>query len=184
MEPLTLSWGWPSVCPTAHLTDSGSSTSTVRNTYTLINFGDFIDGNPDNQGAPYLQLISVTDSSAAHKDFVTTRLNGTDTTGDSAHTLLPASQAKHSPQSATEKAKYTFYRYWPWLAAGVGAILVLGIGVLIFRCCCGSRQRPIRGKYMAGPYRPLHDAAPDPAMDLHTMPPQGAYADPYYRAGR
>jgi Orthoreovirus membrane fusion protein p10 len=150
----------------------------------LINAGDFIDGNPNNQGSPFMQLMSVTDSSAAHIDFVKTRLNGVDSTGDSAHTLLPESQAKHSPQSTAEKAKYTFYRYWPWLVGGVGLIIVLGLAVLIFRCCCGTRQRPIRSKFMAGSYKPLHDPAPDSGMDLHTIPPQGAYSDPYYRAGR
>lgn len=153
----------------------------VRNTYTLVNFGDFVDGNPDNQSNPFMQLLSVTDPSQAHQDFVRARLNGTDTTGDSAHALLPASQGQHSPESLNEKAKNTFYRNWPYIGAAVGLVLVAILAVVVFKCCCRSRQGPVKGQFVAGPYRPLHEPAPGPAMYLHTMPPQGAYSDPYYR---
>ncbi|KAF8585027.1 acid protease [Ramaria rubella] len=154
----------------------------LRNTYTSINFGDFVDGNPENQGDPFLQLLSITNAAQAHKDFVTTRLNGVDTTGDSAHALLPPSQAQHSPESNTEKAKNIFFRNWPYILAGVGGVLLLAVGFCLYRCCCRRRAARGRGGLVAGPYRPLHDPAPAPAMDLHAMgPPQGAYSDPYYR---
>ena len=157
---------------------------TVRNTYTYINFGDFVDGNPGNQGDPYIQLLSVTDAGVAHKDFVTTRLNGTDTTGDNAHALLPASQEKHSPVSGNEKAKNAFFRYWPWLVGGVGLIALAGLAWFLYTCCCRRRRGRVGTTgFKPGPYQPLHAPPPAPAMDLHPMghPSHGAYADPYYR---
>ena len=53
----------------------------VRNTYSLFNFGDFVDGSDSNVAAPYMQFLSVTDPKRAHNDFVNLRLGGVDTTG-------------------------------------------------------------------------------------------------------
>jgi len=52
----------------------------LRNVYLLINHGDFVDGTP-TRAPPYVQLLSLTDTTAAHLDFVNTRLGGADTTG-------------------------------------------------------------------------------------------------------
>ncbi|THV05270.1 acid protease [Dendrothele bispora CBS 962.96] len=63
----------------------------LRNTYTLFNFGDFVDGSPDNVADPYIQLLSTVDKAKIHHEFVIARLGGKDTTG-SQPALLPAIQ--------------------------------------------------------------------------------------------
>ncbi|EJD00481.1 acid protease, partial [Fomitiporia mediterranea MF3/22] len=50
----------------------------LRNTYLLINFGDFVDGSNSSVADPYIQLLSVTDPGSAHTDFVNARLGGVD----------------------------------------------------------------------------------------------------------
>ncbi|KAF8524419.1 acid protease [Hysterangium stoloniferum] len=170
----------------------------LRNTYTSINFGDFVDGDTANRSDPYMQLLALTDPAAAHKDFVALRLNGKDTTGDAAHSLLPAGETQHSPQSTAQKAKSAFFRYWIYIIAAVAGLLALSLVVCVWRCCCGGARRGKwggrgrtgpglgggnRGFQTAGTYRPLQDPAPQAAMGMHPMgpPPQGSYQDPYYR---
>ena len=51
----------------------------VRNTYTLIDFGDFVDGSNSSVADPYIQLLPTTDRASAHADFVNVRLGGQDT---------------------------------------------------------------------------------------------------------
>ena len=77
----------------------------VRNTYTLLDYGNFMENTAVDRSDPFIQLLPLTDRAAAHKDFVQVRLAGIDTTGDSAHALLPTDQMKHSPVSAAEKKK-------------------------------------------------------------------------------
>ena len=77
----------------------------VRNTYTLLDYGNFMENTASDRGDPYVQLLPITDVNTAHKDFVQVRLNGVDTTGDAAHSLLPADQMQHSPISEAEKKK-------------------------------------------------------------------------------
>lgn len=52
-----------------------------------------------------MQLLSVTDKTQAHKDFVQVRLNGVDTTGDTSWKLVAADQGLSSPISKEEKKK-------------------------------------------------------------------------------
>ncbi|THV05274.1 hypothetical protein K435DRAFT_119025 [Dendrothele bispora CBS 962.96] len=59
----------------------------LRNTYTLINFGNFVDGSTDNVADPYIQLLSVSNKTQIHTDFVNVRLGGRDTTGSQAPLL-------------------------------------------------------------------------------------------------
>ena len=47
----------------------------VRNAYLLINYGNFVDGTT-TKAPPYVQLLSVTDPTAAHQDFINSRLGG------------------------------------------------------------------------------------------------------------
>ncbi|KAF5369435.1 hypothetical protein D9758_002480 [Tetrapyrgos nigripes] len=53
----------------------------LRNTYILINFGDFVDGSTSNVADPYIQLLSISDKAKIHQDFVNARLgaNGNET---------------------------------------------------------------------------------------------------------
>ena len=55
----------------------------VSNVYALLDYGDFTDDSASNTSSPYVQLLSTTDPAEAHADFVATRLNGKDTTGES-----------------------------------------------------------------------------------------------------
>ncbi len=77
----------------------------MRNVYALFDYGDWVKDSSVDRGDPYIQLLSVTDASAAHADFVKVRLGGVDTTGDAAHQLLPADQGKKSPVPPGEKKK-------------------------------------------------------------------------------
>lgn len=47
----------------------------MRNAYLLINYGNFVDGTT-TKAPPYVQLLSVTDPTAAHQDFINSRLGG------------------------------------------------------------------------------------------------------------
>ena len=50
----------------------------VRNAYTLIDYGDFVEGTK-NTADPYVQFLPITnDTAAAHADFVKVRLGGVD----------------------------------------------------------------------------------------------------------
>ena len=48
----------------------------VRNTYFLVNYGNFVDGSPSNLADPYFQLLPITDMNDAHDDFVKIRRGG------------------------------------------------------------------------------------------------------------
>ncbi len=77
----------------------------MRNTYSLFDYGNFLKHTANDRGDPFIQLLPLTDVKQAHQEFVEVRLNGVDSTGDSAHALLPADQMKHSPISEAEKKK-------------------------------------------------------------------------------
>ena len=77
----------------------------MRNVYTLLDYGNFMENTANDRGDPYVQLLPLTDAAAAKADFVSIRLNGVDNTGDAEHALLPADQMQHSPISKAEKKK-------------------------------------------------------------------------------
>jgi hypothetical protein len=138
----------------------------LRNTYTLFDFGNFADETSNDRGAPYVQLLSVTNPTAAHADFVTVRLNGQDTTGDPSKALLPVSQMQHSPESAAEKKAHyeeEIISRWPYILVGCVVLVVLCLGLCIWRCCCrrGARKNK-KGGILAmnqnSSYAPLHNA--------------------------
>lgn len=79
--------------------------SIVRNVYTLLDYGNFMENTANDRGDPFVQLLPLTNVQTAHDDFVQTRLGGVDTTNSSAHALLPASEQQHSPISEAEKKK-------------------------------------------------------------------------------
>ena len=53
--------------------------SLVSNVYLVLNYGDLIDGNA-SKSDPYVQMLSTTDPTEAHADFVATRQGLTNTT--------------------------------------------------------------------------------------------------------
>lgn len=114
--------------------------SFLRNTYTLLNYGDWVQGN---QSDPFIQFLSVTNLQAAHNDFVQTRLGGVDTTGDPKWALLPTSQMQHSPVSAEEKKKAyqeMILSRWPEIFVGCLVFVLLVAAFIIWRCCCRRRR--------------------------------------------
>jgi hypothetical protein len=115
----------------------------VRNAYTLMDFGDFVSDTSNDRGDPFMQLLSITNTAQAHQDFVKARLNGVDTSGASQYSLLPASQEQHSPQTAAEKKaalEEKVLSRWPEILVGALALLLIIVGVCVWRCCCGGRK--------------------------------------------
>ncbi|KAJ7078652.1 aspartic peptidase A1 [Mycena epipterygia] len=111
----------------------------LRNAYTLMDFGDWIDDSSVDRVDPYIQLLPLTNLATAHQDFVNARLGGVDTTGASQYTLLPASQQQHSPVSEAEKkAKYEemILSRWPYILVGCLVFVALLVGLIVWRCCC------------------------------------------------
>ncbi|KZT19519.1 acid protease [Neolentinus lepideus HHB14362 ss-1] len=164
----------------------------LRNTYTLLDFGDFVKDASTDPGDPFVQLLPLTNNASAHTDFVQVRLNGVDTTGDAAHALLPASQMQHSPETEGEKKKEReeeILSRWPYILVGCLAFVLLCVGLCVWRCCC-RRGKGVKGKKGKGGqaagilgnnpvYQPLSEPAP-PAMNMHPMG-QSSYSDPYGR---
>ena len=132
----------------------------VRNTYTLLDFGDFVDTSSNDRGDPYVQLLPVTNAAAAKADFISVRLNGVDTTNDPSKALLPASEMQHSPESAAEKKEHyeaEILSRWPYIL--VGCLVLVGILVVfcIWRCCCRrkrgrSNRESVGAAFTGSPY--------------------------------
>ena len=77
----------------------------MRNTYSLFDYGDWVDDASNDRSDPYIQLLSITDVNQAHQDFVQVRMNGVDTSGSASQQLVPADQGQKSPVSEAEKKK-------------------------------------------------------------------------------
>jgi hypothetical protein len=115
----------------------------VRSAYTLLDFGNWIDGS-SNQGTPYIQMSSLVDIASARNDFVQIRLAGTDTISDSKWSLLPADQIQHSPISADEKKKKyqeMILSRWPYIFVGCLAFIIIVTGLIIWKCCCKRKKK-------------------------------------------
>jgi hypothetical protein len=146
----------------------------VRNAYLLINYGDYVDGTTTKK-QPYVQLLSITDPTAAHLDFVNTRLGGTDTTGMQRFDDT-------TPVSHTDNVANTFDRQQRLIVIiGVVAGSVFLLAVLI-GLYLAIRRRYSRHLHLGpdlsmvgvGLYHPLHRAAPQG----ETHPIQGYQAVP------
>lgn len=117
--------------------------SFLRNTYTLLDFGNWVEADKGKVGDPYIQLLSVTTAAESKSDFVQTRLGGQDTTNDPKYALLPADQMQHSPVSAEEKKKKyeeMILSRWPYIFAGCFVFVLLVTGYIVWRCCCRRRK--------------------------------------------
>ncbi|KAL5522149.1 hypothetical protein ACEPAF_2006 [Sanghuangporus sanghuang] len=170
----------------------------LRNTYLLIDFGDFVDGSNSSVADPYIQLLSITDLSAAHIDFVNARLGGVDTT-DSQSALLSEADAKHSPetpgsksadtdsiksdlQRVGDKIKKAFYKTaWFIAVVAVAGALLLALVAWCLLSRCRRRRSNVRMEPAftpamagAGAYAPLRDT--------RSRPQQGHYTQPSYDA--
>ena len=128
-----------------------------------------------------MQLLSITNVSAVHTDFVRSRLNGQDTTGSPSKALLPANQCQHSPESAAEKKAHyeeMILSRWPYILVGCLIFLILSIALIIWRCCCRRNKKPKKTKGGLLPdqhttYAPLHD----PSSSLNLKPLNDPYGE-------
>lgn len=151
----------------------------MRNAYLYVNTGDFIDGS-NITADPYLQLLSVTnDTAAAHQDFVQVRLGGNDTTiseGQLGNSSYKPSQSSMKKRPLSKVVKII-------IAIVGGAILVLGLFACIWCCCCRKRGKRanISPAYASSSYQPLHVPAPDAAAEMRAAynpqyaPPSAPY---------
>jgi len=143
----------------------------LRNAYLLVDYGDFVDGSTST-AAPYIQLLSTTnDSAAAHQDFVKVRLGGNDSTTD---------KNKGSSPITSNMRRIIIIA----AAAGLG-LLALLIGL----CLCCSRRRSAQKTTTGGvmgfggqTYRPLHEPAPNAAYETHALPNLGYSGGQYGEA--
>lgn len=174
--------------------------SFLRNTYTLIDFGDFVDGSNSSVANPYIQLLSTTDPTSSHTDFVNDRLGGVDTTGFQA-ALLSEADAKHSPEikeannsvdsstdSTTDKIKKLFTKsIWFIVAVAAAGVLALLLFVYVLYACCCRRKSYVRNEAafvptMAGPgaysrLRGSHYSQNKPLGGTGYTPAYGPYGD-------
>lgn len=118
--------------------------TTVRNTYTLLDAGDTVDDSVDRIG-PYIQLASIIDPVAAQQDFVNIRLNGNASAlSDPAYALLPSNETQHSPIPPGEKTKELEEKVLsrlPYIVLGAAVLLALITACCIWHCCCRRKGR-------------------------------------------
>ncbi len=147
---------------------------TVRNTYTLLDYGDFVDDSTNDRGEPFVQLLPITNVNEAHQDFVQVRLSGVDTTGDSSQWLLPASEGQTSPETEAEKKQHlegAVLRQWPYILLGCLLFVILVVGLIIWKCCCRRKKNlkkadnsvnvlPLSHMKRQSMYRPLDNDPP------------------------
>jgi len=113
--------------------------SFLRNAYTLLNLGDFVDDTSATRGAPFVQFEPLTNPTQAHKEFVTVRLGGVDTTGDSQWKL--SSHQQSSPVSKGERIQHIegfAIRNEITIAVCVGVVIILAF---VFFCLRQRRSR-------------------------------------------
>jgi hypothetical protein len=124
----------------------------VRNAYFLVDFGDFVDGST-NTAPPYVQLLSLTNNSAAaHQDFVKVRLSGQNTTTNN-----------NSPINIKKIA----------IIAGAAGLGILALLVGLCFCCSRGRKTTTTGGVMGfggRTYQPLHEPPPNAAYETHALP--------------
>jgi len=119
----------------------------LRNTYTYIDFGNFVPGK--SRSNPFVRLLPITDREAAHTDFVNVRMNGVDVSGDPAHALLPLSQGKTSPVSSQEiqqQYEARILSHWPYVIGGGVVLVLIIVSFCTWRCC--NRRKAAKAKKM------------------------------------
>ena len=131
-----------------------SSTHAVRNAYTYINFGDFVDGSTSTTADPYVQLLPLsTNASERHSDFLAVRGN--------------------SPWSPTGASLGERIRAHLGLVIGIAVAAGVLLIAAIAGCCVYSRRKQRKTVFFQAtqPYQQLHEPAPE-AYDMHAVPGQ------------
>jgi hypothetical protein len=134
--------------------------------YTLSDCipGDFVQGKAGPTAPPFIQLLSTTVPAEAHADFVSTRLNGVDTTGS--QTLLPNITAS-GPYNTFAAANNNsggftgFVQNFKWAIIGISIGLAILLAILLWYYCrrrSGRKEGLVAGEDR--PYRALNEPAP------------------------
>lgn len=169
----------------------------MRNSYSLFDYGDFIDGSSNDRGDPFVQLLPITNVDQAHNDFVQVRLGGKDTTGDPSQWLVPASQGQQSPESAAEKKQHAegaVLRQWPYILLGCLLFVFLIVGLIIWKCCCRRKKGkngtkkgeghvtvlPLSQLQGQSTYKPLEDHYGNPPPYKGAYPSTGSFQNLSY----
>ncbi|KAI0064162.1 acid protease [Artomyces pyxidatus] len=156
----------------------------VRNSYLLVNYGDFVDGTT-SKASPYVQLLSVTDTALAHTDFVDVRLNGIDRTSDQ---RMTAGVNPAPPNTTNQNNNSFFTRHRTAIIIGAAAaggllLLLLGGATLSVIRRRNRRAQPVVGLAPSA-YRPLHEPAPAGEMyqvQGYQAGARATYASPWDR---
>ncbi|KAH7914245.1 aspartic peptidase domain-containing protein [Hygrophoropsis aurantiaca] len=158
----------------------------LRNTYTLINFGNFVPGGKATNN-PYVQLLSLTNTQSAINDFIQVRQNGQSQINSPQYALLPASQEQHSPESEKEKKEHyeeEVLSRWPYILVGCLVFVLLLIGLCVWRCCCRRKTKKTASKAQAqkggllpgganGSYAPLQESQSTATLVMQPMKSPG-----------
>jgi hypothetical protein len=171
------------------------SPAAVRNVYLLINYGDFVDGTA-TKALPYVQLLSVTDSAAAHMDFVQTRLGGVDTTGMQ---VFSADRPVSSPDDVSSGRKDKQTRTIVIWSVVAGSLFLVSFAVAVYITLKRRRRRNFVTRpnfstvdtglsYDYTSYHPLQHAPPPgethQVQGYHTDVGYASMYDPYAETTR
>lgn len=165
----------------------------MRNVYILLDYGDWVKDASNDRDDPYIQLLSTTDKTAAHNDFVQVRLNGIDTSNDPSHALLPADKGLKSPISSAEKKKMyeeEVLSRWPEIFVGCLAFVLIVVGVTTWRCCIRRRRRRAaqqaasmglahKGQQQQQTYQVLDENPSSVSLNMQDMSAKGYGDHPY-----
>ncbi|EJT97814.1 acid protease [Dacryopinax primogenitus] len=140
----------------------------LRNTYTLLNYGNFVDSNADVRQAPFVQLLSVTNQNQSSIEFHQIR-------GGTAKTFapLPGAQSVDPSDSGNNiNNNNGVNTVGSWIQSHLAIVIGVSVGVvvlilLIIAFCCCRRRRPVQ-QY----------------QNISAPAPMGQYPYPPYRGGR
>ncbi|KAJ7636231.1 aspartic peptidase domain-containing protein [Roridomyces roridus] len=127
----------------------------LRSAYTLLYYGNLIQGFT-NKSDPYVQLMSTVNATQAHQDFITQRLNGTDTTSTSTYNY---SKVSSQLDVADDSSSGSDSGGLPWKTAKI-VIIALGAAcglllIAIIAAVVAWRRAKERGE-ARGSYQPVH----------------------------
>ncbi|TRM63783.1 aspartic peptidase domain-containing protein [Schizophyllum amplum] len=148
--------------------------SFIRNVYALFNYGDFL---VDSKGKadPYIQLLSTTDPSEAHSDFVKVRLNGDASAGDNTLSANPASTTTTHAQKGIRLATVGI----------VFCVIAIVFGVLAVVLFLVRRRRRNMAKGRYAPLEPQGGFKPPPGAYQEAFPTEPVQAyDPAPHGGQ
>ncbi|KAI0755224.1 acid protease [Daedaleopsis nitida] len=128
----------------------------LRNAYTYINFGDFVENSQTAKADPFVQMLPTTnDTAEAHSDFLKVR-------GDSPWTPEDDDDEHHTIESYVHEHLALVIG----LSVAAGLLILAGVAGLCYR---RRRQTTmVTTGFFQRPYQPLHDPAPE-AYTMHPM---------------